>query len=80
MPRTAKRIEHPIRVLLYRRRISQRQLAAAIGYAPKTVQAYLSGRYITSPEFARRAAEYLGVPEHKLFDPRRVSQPVDRAS
>jgi transcriptional regulator with XRE-family HTH domain len=68
MPFTSiRRVEHPIRALLFARRISRRQLAEATGYSADYVEQSVSGRIRVSGEFAKRAADYLGVPEEQLF-------------
>jgi transcriptional regulator with XRE-family HTH domain len=50
-----------------RRRIRQIDLAKIMGYAPVTVSAVERGRIQPWPEFRRRAARVLGLPERELF-------------
>ncbi len=68
MPITERtRAEHPIRVLLFARRIPRRQLAEAIGYGERYVENVVNGRMAVTGEFARRCSQHLGMPVEELF-------------
>lgn len=59
---------HPAKGLLAVERRRQTDVAAAIGYCAAYVGRVLNGDIEPSPEFRRRLCEYLGRPEHELFD------------
>ncbi|MEX5632137.1 hypothetical protein [Parafrankia sp. FMc2] len=60
------RTRHPAHAILRTRGISQRTLAADLGYCEQTVSTALSGGPTTAP-FRRKVSEYLGLPEGDLF-------------
>jgi transcriptional regulator with XRE-family HTH domain len=62
-----ERAEHPIRPLLYSRRIPYRTVAVACGYSPGWIERVCNGRDPVSQEFAARVSRFLGVPADELF-------------
>ena len=63
----SNRVEHPIRGIMFTRRITHQQAAEAIGYSAAYFTQVVNGRAIPSSEFRKRVSEYLGVPTHELF-------------
>jgi transcriptional regulator with XRE-family HTH domain len=79
----ATRIDHPIRLLLFERRISHRELAEALGYGVVLVERSVNGRGPVSAAFALRCSEYLQVPVEQLFaeiSPGRCPKPSEPAA
>jgi transcriptional regulator with XRE-family HTH domain len=63
----AQRPQHPVRVLVFSRRLTYRQFAADIGYSQRYVESVLNGRTPVTAEFARRSSVHLGMPAEELF-------------
>jgi len=62
-----QRVEHPIRLVLYSRRIRFTEAAAACEYHPAWVEAVINGRVPPSAEFMRRMSAFLDLPVGDLF-------------
>ncbi|MDQ2639026.1 MAG: helix-turn-helix transcriptional regulator [Pseudomonadota bacterium] len=56
-----------LRVLRAERRISQAQLAEAIGVSRKTINTIEVGRFVPSTVIALRIARHFGVPVEQVF-------------
>jgi transcriptional regulator with XRE-family HTH domain len=66
-------LAHPVVGHLAVHGISQRSLAAAIGYSRTYTALVLRKHENANTEFRRRVAEYLDLPEAQLFDGERCS-------
>lgn len=64
MPAT---LSNRIRVYRAERRISQQELAAAIGVSRKTISTIEVGRFVPSTVIALKMARYFAVPVEDLF-------------
>jgi putative transcriptional regulator len=60
-------LNNRIRVFRAEHRMSQADLADAIGVSRKTVSTIESGRFIPSTVIALRMARYFGVPVEEIF-------------
>lgn len=60
-------LENRIRVFRAERRISQQELADAIGVSRKTINTIESGRFTPSTVIALRMARYFGVAVEEIF-------------
>jgi transcriptional regulator with XRE-family HTH domain len=58
---------HPARLVLIQRGLTLRQVADSTGYCRHWVSRVLRGLDHGSPQFRRRLAEYLDLPEASLF-------------
>lgn len=61
-----------IRVYRAERRISQAELAEAIGVSRKTISTIEVGRFVPSTIIALKLAEYFGVPVEEIFRLNRI--------
>jgi putative transcriptional regulator len=62
-----RELENRIRVLRAEHRMSQRELAEAIGVTRKTISTIESGRFIPSTVIALRIARHFKVPVEEIF-------------
>jgi putative transcriptional regulator len=60
-------LQNRIRVFRAEHRMSQEELAAAIGVSRKTISTVESGRFIPSTIIALRIARYFKVPVEEVF-------------
>jgi putative transcriptional regulator len=60
-------LDNRIRVYRAERRISQAELAEAIGVSRKTISTIEVGRFVPSTAIALRIARYFGVPVEDIF-------------
>jgi putative transcriptional regulator len=66
-------LDNRIRVFRAERRMSQAELAEAIGVSRKTISTIEVGRFVPSTVIALRIAQFFGVPVEEIFslnDPR----------
>jgi len=63
----SERLDNRIRVYRAERRMSQADLAAAIGVSRKTIRAIEVGRFVPSTIIALRIARYFGVTVEDVF-------------
>ena len=61
-----------LKVELLRRKITQKELARTLGLSPSHISRLVRGEARWRARLRRRIAEYLGVPEQKIFMPRRA--------
>jgi len=60
-------LENRIRVYRAERRISQTELANAIGVSRKTISTIEVGKFVPSTVIALKLAQYFGVPVEAIF-------------
>ena len=63
----SERLSNRIRVFRAEHRLSQSDLAAAIGVSRKTVSTIEVGRFVPSTIIALKIAKYFGVPVEEIF-------------